>query len=252
MRSVEKTTHHDRDTAVLRADKYGFLTTNVGPIERKISTVIGGSLIGLGLYRRTLGSGLVAGLIGMPLLLRGALGHCALYQALGINTAGASGSTTRPRVLRGLNVVKSCVVDAPPEQCYAFWLDFERFPEFMEHLESVTVTGEKTSHWVARGPLGRTVEWDAEIVKTEEDRLIEWRSLDGSDVLHAGSVRFEPVARGKCKVTVTLRWSPPAGIAGFVLGKLSGEEPARQIEDDLCRFQQIIERGVTEEPEESP
>jgi uncharacterized membrane protein len=217
---------------------------NVGDIERVVSVLAGGSLLALGLARRTLGTGLLA-LAGVPLIVRGATGHCSGYAALGINTAGAApGDGSRPEVLHGMNVVKSVIVNRSVNECYSMWHGYDKFPLFMDHLESVTPTGEKTSHWIACAPLGQSVEWDAEIVKTEKNRLIEWKSIEGSEVMHAGSVRFEEVDGGRrCKVTVTLRWSPPLGIAGFAVAKLLGEEPGAQIECDLERFKEVMETG---------
>jgi uncharacterized membrane protein len=249
MRTTTETKHQTRDTAILNADRYDFLKTNVGPIERGVSALVGGSLVGLAIYKRSFPTGLIAALVGVPLVARGALGHCTLYQALGINTAARPGARTRPDVLHGINVVKSIVVDRSVDECYSFWLDFEKFPHFMEHLDSVTITGENTSHWIACAPFGQTIEWDAEIVKTEKNHLIEWRSLEGSEVFHAGSVRFEPVDDGqKCRVTVTLRWEPPAGIAGYAIAKIFGEEPSQQVEDDLCRFKEVLEGGQVSSP----
>ena len=37
-----------------------------------------------------------------------------------------------------------------------------------------------TSHWVAAGPAGLSVEWDAEIINEIENTLIAWRALPGS------------------------------------------------------------------------
>ena len=64
----------------------------------------------------------------------------------------------------------------------------------MDNLESVTVLDSRRSHWVAKGPVGTRVEWDAEIHNEIEDELIAWRSLPGADVDQAGSVHFSPAA----------------------------------------------------------
>src|SRR5581483_1868628 len=114
---------------------------------------------------------------------------------------------TRPAVLRGVNVVESIMVARPPRECFSFWRDPTRFPSFIDDVVSVALTGERTSHWVVRAPLGQEIEWDAEIVKVEKDRLIEWKTLEGAEVVHAGAVRFEPGSSGQhCKVTVYIRW----------------------------------------------
>lgn len=240
---TEPTRQHDHETAILEAETLR-VDTNVGPIERGISVLLGGALLANAFVRRTLGSSLLGAFVGAPVLARGVTGHCSLYRALGINTAAPPFTKTRPEVLRGMNVVKSIVVNRPVEECYSFWRGFENFPHFMDHVEDVTITGERTSHWVACAPLGQTVEWDAELVKDEKNHLIEWKSLDGSEVFHAGSVRFEPVEGGRrCKVTVTLRYAPPAGIAGLAVAKLLGGDPEKQIEEDLERFRQVLETG---------
>jgi uncharacterized membrane protein len=113
----------------------------------------------------------------------------------------------------------------------------------MNHLESVTTTGEGRSHWVAKAPAGTTVQWDAEIYNEKEGELIAWRSLEGADVDNAGSVRFEPAGAGGTTVRVTLRYDPPGGAVGAAIARIFGENPEQQIEEDLRRFKQVMETG---------
>jgi hypothetical protein len=62
---------------------------NVGKTERGISMAIGGALLAQAFRRRTpLGAAL--GLGGLALLARGASGHCALYQQLGVDRGDGS------------------------------------------------------------------------------------------------------------------------------------------------------------------
>ena len=117
----------------------------------------------------------------------------------------------------------------------------------MSHLKEVRVLDEKRSHWVACGPAGYTVEWDAEIINDEPNALIAWRSLEGSDVDHAGSVRFVPAPGGAgdrgTEVKVVMDYIPPAGRLGALIAKLFGEEPQQQIQEDLRKFKRIMETG---------
>lgn len=130
------------------------------------------------------------------------------------------------------------------DELYALWRDFERFPEFMAHLEEVTSTGPDRSHWKARGPLGMDVEWDAQITDDVPGERIAWRSLEGAKVDHAGSVRFVPAPGDQgTEVHVELRYDVPGGAVGALVAKLFGEEPAMQVKDDLRRFKQIVETG---------
>jgi uncharacterized membrane protein len=106
------------------------------------------------------------------------------------------------------------------------------------------ITGDKYSHWIAKAPAGMTVEWDAEIIEDRPNQMIAWRSLEGADVDHMGSVRFEhaPSTRGTI-VRARLQYSPPAGVIGASIARLFGEDPNWQVKDDLRRFKQIMEAG---------
>jgi len=140
-------------------------------------------------------------------------------------------------------VNKSIVVNAPAEEVYGYWRDFENLPRFMRYLESVTVTGEGRSHWVATAP-GGSVEWDAEVTEDRPNELIAWRSLEGSEVETSGSVRFEPAVGGRGTVIhVQLDYNPPGGAVGALFAKLFGEDPGAQMQIDLRRFKQVIELG---------
>jgi uncharacterized membrane protein len=110
----------------------------------------------------------------------------------------------------------------------------------------VTDLGEGRSHWVAKGPLGSQVEWDAEIVDDRENELIAWHSLPGSEVENSGVVYFIDAPGGKgAEVKVQLRYRPPAGSASAAIAKMLGEEPSLQVLDDLRHFKQMIETGET-------
>ena len=114
----------------------------------------------------------------------------------------------------------------------------------MKHLESVERRDGNRSHWVAKGPAGTSVEWDAEVTRDETDALISWRSLEGSEVQNSGAVRFTPATGGRgTLVAVTLQYEPPAGALGMTIAKLFGEEPNLQVREDLRRFKRLLETG---------
>ncbi len=143
-----------------------------------------------------------------------------------------------------VDVRESLAINRSPEECYRFWRDVENFPRFMEHLETVRVTGDNRSHWVAKAPAGRRIEWDAEITNDAPNESISWRSLEQADAPNSGTVRFErgPAGRGTI-VRVHLRYEPPGGKMGALVAKLFGEEPSQQIKGDMRRFKQVLETG---------
>jgi uncharacterized membrane protein len=216
---------------------------NVSNPERWISVIAGSALAAYGLTRRSK-SGLVLAAIGGGFVFRGATGRCPVYDKLGVSTMPENdeGSQVSVPYGRGIRVEKSVTVNAPAESLYAFWRNFENLPRFMEHLEMVHVIDSKRSQWRAKGPIGMKAEWEAEIINEVPNELIGWRSVEGSNVDNAGSVHFTPTNRGT-EVKVVLRYDPPGGTLGAAAAKLFGEDPARQVQEDLRRFKQIIETG---------
>lgn len=145
---------------------------------------------------------------------------------------------------RAIHAVTSVTINRPPEELYRFWRDFRNLPRFMSHLEAVEVREDGRSHWRASGPLGTTVEWDAEIVEERPNELIAWRSLEGADVDNSGSVRFTrgPGGRG-AELRVEMRYAPPAGRVGAAIASLLGEDARQQVRTELRRFKALMETG---------
>jgi uncharacterized membrane protein len=226
------------DTPARRAFDRFAPTTNVSEMERWLSLAGGGLLVGLGLTRAT--PPLLSLLAGGYLVYRAASGHCPLYQALGRNAAAPSGEEAVIPAGHGERVEASVTVNRSPRECYHFWRDFDNLPRIMPHLEDVDATTDGRSRWIAKGPLGLKVEWEAELTADEPGHLIAWKSLPGADVDTAGSVRFVPAGLGT-EVRVNLKYDPPAGVVGGLIAKLLGEDPNRQVREDLNRFKQVIE-----------
>jgi uncharacterized membrane protein len=88
------------------------------------------------------------------------------------------------------------------------------------------------------------VEWDAEIYNEIPNKLIAWRSLEGADVISAGSVNFDEASGSRgTRVTVHLQYSPPGGKVGAAVARLFGRDAETEIHEDLRRFKQLIEAG---------
>ena len=172
------------------------------------------------------------------------LGIAALdyYTARQLDRVGqqAAAVTREPGIL----TKRSVTVNRPVEEVYAFWRNLENLPRFMRHLESVRVLDGRRSHWVAKAPAGKTVEWDAEIVNERENELLSWRATEDADVHNEGTVRFSQAPGGRgTEVRIALRYEPPGGVLGSKLAMLWREEPGQQVQDDLRRFKQVMELG---------
>ena len=171
-------------------------------------------------------------------------------------TAAVAGATlfdmiTAHQLSRGVQTRNGAIpltvtltINRKPDELYRYWRDFSNLPKFMKHLDRIESNGERRSHWVAKGPAGSTIEWDAEITDDRPNEFIAWRSVEGSEVGHAGSIRFEPATgvRGTM-VTVNMQYRPPLGTVGDAIAAWSGEDPNHTVKMDLRRFKQVMETG---------
>jgi uncharacterized membrane protein len=209
-----------------------------------VSLAAATAVIAYGISRRS-AKGLCVAAAAAPLAYRGAVGAWP-WSRNGRRNGGALYTNTREALSgnRGVNVRESIRLERPLDELYRFWRRFENLPRFMTHLEEVAALGNGRSHWVARGPAGLRVEWDAEIINEVENKVIAWRSLPGSDIVTAGSVTFTP-ARGdrSTQITVNLQYAQPAGRAGVIVAKMFGREPSQTIREDLRHLKQYLEAG---------
>ena len=133
-----------------------------------------------------------------------------------------------------MRVEQDLTINAPIDRVYAMWTDFENFPRFMEHVESVKRVDDNQLHWVAKiGPF--TKEWDAEIKAMMPNRSVTWRSLSGAE--NAGAVTLSQ--RGNItEMHVVIEYDPNwlEALGDTVTGTLS-----RSVEGDLERFKRLAE-----------
>ncbi len=211
---------------------------SLGDTERWSSLIAGGAMVLMGLRQRSL-RGVLMAVTGGGLAYHGLAGQKSLKDTIEEKVGQATGAEQSIRVEKTVSIL-----NRSPEELYRFWRNFENLPTFMRHLKSVTVINHTRSHWVANAPLGKTVEWDADIISEQENHLIAWASAEGAEIEHSGFVRFQPAAPGRgTEVKVVMEYRPPAGVVGATIAKLFGEEPNQQIGDELSRFKMLMEAG---------
>jgi len=138
----------------------------------------------------------------------------------------------------------SVILNSTPEEAYNLWRRFEDLPVFMRHLDSVTKTNDRQYRWVALGPMGMRVQWDAEIVTDEPSQLIAWRSIPGSELEIEGFVRFQTATGNRgTLVEAEMHYVPPAGALGRAISKAFGKDPKFLVQQDLRRFKALVETG---------
>jgi uncharacterized membrane protein len=139
-------------------------------------------------------------------------------------------------------VHESIEVRAPLEDVFSYWSNFESFSDFMENVEEVRMTGQDTSHWTVKGPLGKSVEFDARTTEMDPSRGIGWNTVEG-EVMTSGEARFEEISPGRTRVEVTMNYAdPPGGAFGEAVANVFSN-PERNLREDLENFAKIVERG---------
>ena len=130
----------------------------------------------------------------------------------------------------------SIEVQAPVGDVFRYWSNFENFPRFMSNIEEIRMTGQDTSHWRVKGPLGKSVQFNAKTTKMDPDRGIGWDTIDG-EVTTSGEIRFEEVGPDRTRVDVTMGYAVGEAVANIL------SSPEKNLREDLENFASIVERG---------
>ena len=140
-------------------------------------------------------------------------------------------------------VARAVTINRPVGELFAYFRDFANLPTFMENVERIEIIDDRRSHWVVKGPAGKSYEWTSIITDETPDRLIAWSSEDGADVPNSGRVEFRDAGARGTVVTATILYDPPGGVMGKLIAKMFQREPAIQARRDLRRFKQLMETG---------
>ncbi len=147
-----------------------------------------------------------------------------------------------------VTIDKSIEINAPIGQVFQFWQNFENFAEFIGSVESITRTGDNTSHWVVRGPLRTKVEFDALTTENVKDQLIKWHSVhdqtQAEEVKSDGSLTFKEHGGGT-NVHLTFSYTLPNAIANKVAETMNALGfPQNDFDKGLETIKTKIETGA--------
>jgi uncharacterized membrane protein len=202
------------------------------PTARIAAGAAAAGLVGWGLARRDrVGTAIAA--LGAGLLARDVADR-PLYAVLGIG-AGT----------RAVDFHKTIHVRRKLEDVFSFFANVENFPKFMAHVREVNKVGDGRYRWVASGPAGIPVSWTGEITEFVPNKVIAWRSEPGAAIGNAGVAHFEPNPDGTTRLDLRMSYNPPAGALGHLVAALFGCDPKHALDQDMVRFQSLLEKGKT-------
>jgi uncharacterized membrane protein len=148
----------------------------------------------------------------------------------------------------GIKVRKAININAPIDEVYQFWRNFENFKLFMDHVKEISVQDDVSS-WKVAGPAGSTVEFQSHITRDIPNESIAWETLPDSQVQNTGFVRFDENREGGTRVSVQMDYLPPAGALGHAVAQLFGVDPRQAMHEDLMRLKSLLEEGKTSSSE---
>jgi uncharacterized membrane protein len=138
------------------------------------------------------------------------------------------------------------VIQAPPEEVFAFVADAENNPSWHEHV--------RETHWIDEGPTrlgrrgrqrsrlwGRDWEFVAEIVEWDLPGHVAFQVIEGYGV--RTSITVEPAERGASRVTLMVRTPrlPGPGVDGFASRLMKVVTRDRE-NGDFRRLREALER----------
>jgi uncharacterized membrane protein len=210
-------------------------------VKRWLPMLLGtGLLLGAARSRHALPYALAGG----TLIYRAITNRWPFANLFGVDYSGAprQRATSVPHGT-GIKEERAVFINAEPKEIYRFWRNLENLPRFMSQHLAVEPLDDKRSRWKVESMAGATFEWTAEIINEIPDELLAWRSLEGADLDHAGSVHFEKVPDRGTKVTVIMEYRPPVGRVGVEIARLFGENPGQVLDKSLQRLKRLVETG---------
>jgi uncharacterized membrane protein len=215
---------------------------NVGMLERVASAVVGGTLLGVGLGRRSRRGTLLAA-VGGGLLARGVRGESRLYRRLGVDTVHVEHHG--PGATQGATTVaQSVTVDGSPEELTEYWRGPDLLTQVVGHFAEVRPVDGERRHWTVEGPFGRTVSWVTRLVDDRPGEYLAWESVEDAALRNEWSVSFDPAPADRgTEVTLRVRFDPPGGRVGGAALERLGFVPKTVVNKALYRFKSLAEAG---------
>ena len=134
-------------------------------------------------------------------------------------------------------------VAVPSQTAFSFFRDFSHLSSFMKDLKSVEVLSPTRSRWTVEVK-GKEAQWEVEITKEEPNRMISWRSVEGSEVDTAGTIWFTPAPEALGTIIhLSLEYKIPGGKLAELMTRFTGEDPRSLSFINLRRLKCFLETG---------
>jgi uncharacterized membrane protein len=127
------------------------------------------------------------------------------------------------------NVIRSIIVNVPPERAFAVLSDFKNFPRFMAPIERVEVDGRRLK-WHATFD-GQPAQWETEVVELSPCRRVAWHATSGRH--HHVVITLRPLDHVQTEITLG---------AEYTADPHEHKQQSLRYETYLRAFKEFVER----------
>ena len=139
-------------------------------------------------------------------------------------------------------IQRSLLIDAPTQVCYAFWCEFQRYPEFLEDVSRVDVRSDGTMVWDRRAN-GDTQASTVRLIDQVPDRSLTLQFETGPE--RGATLTFAPLEGNATWFTFALDYEPNES-QGDVAGRLTAT--SRRLDRELRQAREMIESSAWQRP----
>lgn len=139
------------------------------------------------------------------------------------------------------------VIAAPIDRVYAIARAVERFPEFMDDVQSVEILEEegerRVSHWVGWiEEFNRTLQWTEEDYWDDQEYSCRFQMIEGDFTAYSGTWTFEQLEDGTvAELTVDYEYAIP--LIGPLIKKLLHRKVQENCDNMLAAIKSEAEKG---------
>jgi len=136
---------------------------------------------------------------------------------------------------------ESIVIERPVEDVFAFYQDFRNLPDFLGDVVRVQATGDRTSRWTIKAPLGLELHWTVVVTDMLPNAFIAYQT-ESAAAPARWEVSFSP---GTHPGTTLVRevMSMPGGLIARAALAAVGKPPAKEVRANLKRLKELLETG---------
>jgi uncharacterized membrane protein len=139
------------------------------------------------------------------------------------------------------SIEESVVIERPVEDVFAFYQDFRNFPDFLGDVVQVEATGDRTSRWTVKAPLGLELHWTVVVTDMRPNAFIAYQT-ESTVTPARWEVSFSPGSNPGTTLVREVMSIPGGSIAKAALAAV-GKSPVKEVRANLKRLQELLETG---------